>query len=211
MNQGSRRGPIRPANWPGMTRPVLWTSRSGRTSGRRQVVPRRGHRAGDRGDRRPVAGLRAVGVEAGRQLRPPREHDHVAGRVVVRRDASASGPSTRAGCAGPASAGARRCGRRACAWRSAGTRRGSRRGRRAWGRSCRAAPGRRRGRCRSPSAPARRPARVLPTASARINGSRCSIPSPSRPIAPAWRAIRREKRGMAGDARSEAAALAAAS
>src|SRR4051812_48108781 len=32
MNQGSRRGPISPANCPGRTRPVLWTSFSGRTT-----------------------------------------------------------------------------------------------------------------------------------------------------------------------------------
>src|SRR5437868_1741621 len=32
MNQGSCRAPIRPADWPGINRPVEWTSFSGRTT-----------------------------------------------------------------------------------------------------------------------------------------------------------------------------------
>src|SRR5207248_1453994 len=51
---------------------------------RRQVVPRGGHGAGDRGDARVVSRLRGAGVEPGRQVAAAGQHDVVAGRVVVR-------------------------------------------------------------------------------------------------------------------------------
>ena len=84
MNQGSWLGPSSPANWPGMTRPVLWISRLGQDHRRRQVVARGGQGTGDRGHRRPVARPRSIRVEARRQIRPARQHDVMAGRVVVR-------------------------------------------------------------------------------------------------------------------------------
>ena len=198
MNQGSRRGPIVPANWPGMTRPVLWTSRSGRTTAGGRLFLGAAVGPGDGGDRGPVGRLRPVGVEAGRQVRPPGEHDVVAGRVVVRGVRQRADHRPEVAALGQqrqvlADVDARRAG-----GDRAGTRRGCPRGRRAWGRSCRAGPGRRRGRCRSPTAAVGLVRRGLVRGGGRRSAARCSIPSPSRPTAPAWRAKRRETAGCRG-------------
>src|SRR5262249_18418290 len=92
-NHGSRCGPISPANWPGMTRPVLWTSLSGSTTagGRllcgRVTAPATAARLGQSvGGGLVGVKFGGAGVRPGRMVRWPPEGGVVVGRVRQRRD-----------------------------------------------------------------------------------------------------------------------------
>ena len=84
MNHGSRWAPRSPAELAGNDPAGVVDQPFRQNDCRRQVMPRCRERAGDRCDRGPITGLRSVGVEPRRKIRPAGEHDVVAGRVVVR-------------------------------------------------------------------------------------------------------------------------------
>ena len=192
MNHGSCREPITPANWPGMTRRVECTSRSGNTAAGGRLLRRRTTAPATEAIEGQSLGSGGSRIESPREIAPPRQHDVMSGRMIVRpmRQRPAQGPQV-------APLGEPRkvltdveTGSALC--RSAEIRREYCRGRAASCRSCRAATGRPTRRCKSLREPSAAP---IGLAAACRNGSRWFIPRPKRLIDPASSSVRRSMSG----------------